>query len=144
MKTVAIVWRLFQKGEADVLTQRVIAAVLLAWCLALGVSALVDARQRPADTMARLDAEFRDFAAYLPASGTVGYLDPVGGWGEEAVKTHYAAQYALAPRVVVTRLDQQFLIVAAGAADPAGDPRLNGFVEAARFPSGHRLFRRFP
>ncbi|MGE0444654.1 MAG: hypothetical protein AB7P99_05455 [Vicinamibacterales bacterium] len=121
-----------------------IAAALLAWCLVLAVSALLDARQRPTDPMARLDAEFRGFAPYLPPSGTVGYLDPVGGWMEDAVRTHYAAQYALAPRIIVTRLDQQFLIVAAGAADPAGDPRLDGFVEAARFASGHRLFRRFP
>lgn len=118
--------------------------MLLAWCLALGVSAFLGASQRPLDTMARLDAEFAVFAAYLPPSGTVGYLDPVGGWTEDAVKTHYAAQYSLAPRVIVTRLDQRFVIVAANAADPAGDARLDGFVEAARFPSGHRLFRRFP
>jgi hypothetical protein len=122
----------------------VIAAALLAWCLVLAVSALLDARQRPTDPMARLDAEFRDFAPYLPPSGTVGYLDPVGGWVEDAVRTHYAAQYALAPRIIVTRLDQPFLIVAAGAADPAGDPRLDGFVEVVRLPAGHRLFRRFP
>ena len=121
-----------------------IAAALLAWCLVLAVSALLEARQRPLDTMARLDAEFGAFATYLPPSGVVGYLDPVGGWTEDAVKTHYAAQYSLAPRIIVTRLDQAFLIVAANAADPAGDPRLAGFVETARLPSGHRLFRRFP
>ena len=110
----------------------------------MAVSALGTARGRARDRMADLDTEFRVFAAYLPASGTVGYLDPIGGWTEEAVKTHYGAQYSLAPRIVATRLDQQFLIVAAGAADPAGDPRLEPFVEVAAFPSGHRLFRRFP
>jgi len=117
---------------------------LLAWCLVIAVSALLTARARSHDPMGEQDAEFRVFAAYLPASGTVGYLDPFQGWTDAAVRTHYTAQYSLVPRIIVTRLDQRFLIVANGTANPDGDPRLEGFVEVARFPTGHRLFRRFP
>lgn len=91
------------------------------------------------------DAEFRAFISYLPPSGTVGFLQPFGGWDDASVRTHYAAQYSLAPRLVIeSRLAEQMVIVALGAARPEGDPRLAGFVEVARVPGGHRLFRRFP
>ena len=116
----------------------------MAWCIVMAITTIQAALDRSRDPMADLDASFRPFAAYLPASGTIGYLDPYQGWSEEAVRTHYAAQYALAPRIVATRLDQRFLIVANGAAMPGGDARLDDFVEVARSPAGHRVFRRFP
>jgi hypothetical protein len=55
---------------------------------------------------------------------------------------HYAAQFALTPRVVVARTGPEFLIVARDTARPNGDPRLDGYHLAASLPNGHRLFRR--
>jgi hypothetical protein len=122
----------------------VLGGLLLAWSLLAGVAALRAAVARVPDQMAEQEAEFRAFAPYLPPSGRVGFLQPFDGWMDASVRTHYAAQYALAPRVVPESLSEEFLIVARDAARPEGDPRLAGFVEVERFPSGHRLFRRFP
>ena len=122
----------------------VLGGVVLAWSLVAAVGGWRAAAAREPDRMGEQDAEFRAFAPHLPPSGTVGYLQPFDGWVDASVRTHYAAQYSLAPRVVTETLAEEFLIVAAGAARPEGDPRLAGFVEVQRFPGGHRLFRRFP
>ena len=122
----------------------VLGGLLVVWSLVAAIAALRAALDRQPDRMAEQDAEFRAFATHLPASGTIGYLQPFDGWVDDSVRTHYAAQYSLAPRVVAESRAQEFLIVASGAARPGGDPRLDGFVEVASFPGGHRLFRRFP
>lgn len=123
----------------------VLGGVLVVWSLVAGIAALRAAVVRDPDRMSEQDAEFRAFIAYLPPSGTIGFLQPFDGWSDTSVRTHYAAQYALAPRVVTeSRLTEEFVIVALDAAGPEGDPRLAGFVEVARVPGGHRLFRRFP
>ena len=119
---------------------RVLCGALLAWCLFAAVSALRLSLNRPADPMAVLEAEFKPFAFELPPFATVGYLEQRDG-GEYAVRMHYAAQYALAPRVVVGRVGPEFMIVARGTAQP-DDPRLEGFYPVARLANGHRLFRR--
>ena len=120
----------------------VLGGALLAWCLVAAVSALLSSIARSPDPMSRLQAEFQVFAWELPATGEVGYLEPHGASNEDAVRMHYAAQYALAPRVVVGRVGPEFLIVARGMALPEGDERLAGYYPVATFPSGHRLFRR--
>ena len=117
---------------------------VLAWCLVATLSHLHAARARPHDRMAEQEAEFLAFVPYLPAAGSIGYLQPFDGWSDSAVRTHYAAQYALAPRVVPEHRSQEFVIVASGAARPGGEPRLAGFFPVATFPGGHSLFRRFP
>jgi hypothetical protein len=122
----------------------VLGGVVLVWCLAMAGSALQAARARPHDDMGEQDATFRAFAIHLPRRGTIGYLQPFDGWSEAAVRTHYAAEYALAPRIVVEARNDEFMIVARGAERPGGDPRLNGYVLVATLPEGHRLFRRFP
>jgi|CXWL01.1.fsa_nt_gi hypothetical protein len=95
--------------------------------------------------MARLEREFRALELELPPLGEIGYLEHyVDGGSEDSVRTHYAAQYALAPRVIAGRITgQAFVIVAAGTERPGGDPRLRGYVPVARTPAGHRVFRRF-
>ena len=121
------------------------AGALLAWCLLASVSSLLTSLARSQDPMGELEAEFLPFALELPPTGEVGYLEPYNGeTGEEgdAVRMHYAAQYALVPRVVVGRIGPEFLIVARGTARPEGDPRLDGYFRVASFPGGHRLFRR--
>ncbi len=118
--------------------------VAIVWSLAAALSGLQAARVRPHDRMAEQEAEFRELVPDLPLGGTIGYLEPSGGFTEETNREHFAAQYALAPRVILSTPDYEFLIVANGAAREGGDPRLDNFVPVARYPSGHRLFRRFP
>ena len=126
------------------LWQRALAALGVMWSLLAAGSAVREARALPPDPMARLEAEFRVLATDLPPYGEVGYLEPYKDGGSvDAVRTHYAAQYALAPRIVVGRTGQEFVIAAEGTDRPGGDPRLNGYVGVARTSAGHRVFRRF-
>jgi hypothetical protein len=93
--------------------------------------------------MAQLEAEFRALIPELPPSGVIGYLDRYhDGGAEDAVRMHYAAQYALAPRIIVSRTGPEYVIVTNGSDRPGGDPRLDGYFPAARTPAGHRVFRR--
>ncbi len=113
------------------------------WALVAAGAAVRAALAMPADSMARLEAEFLPLASYLPAQGEVGYLeryDEPGG--DDEVRTHYAAQYTLVPRVVVARLGQEFVIVPRDAAQPGGDPRLDGYFLVTRAASGHSVYRR--
>ena len=114
--------------------------VLLAWCLAAALSALLTALRQPRDPMAELEASFAPFAFELPPFGEIGYLEAAVG-GDEAERTYYAAQYALVPRVIVARTGPEFLIVAGGS-ERERDPRLEGYFLARPLPNGHRLFRR--
>lgn len=125
--------------------RRVLAVVAVAWAVVAALSAASAARRTPVDPMARLEAEFLPLAAALPVRGEIGYLERYeNGGAEDAVRTHYAAQYALTPRVVRARTGQEFVVVAAGHDRPGGDPRLRGYAPVASSPAGHRVFRRFP
>ena len=120
----------------------VLGAVLLVWSLLAGVSTVRAGLARETDPIAELEAEFRALAFDLPASGLVGYLEAHGDAGADvAIRMHYAAQYALVPRVIVGRVGPEFLIVARGTERPGGDPRLDGYHQVASFPSGHRVYR---
>lgn len=118
-------------------------AVLGAWCLLAASAAARTAWRQPPDPLPRLDREFAAFLPLLPSRGEVGYLSPYREPGSvDALRTYYAAQYALVPLHLVDRPTPEYLIVASGADDPGGDPRLEGFVEVVIAPGGHRLFRR--
>lgn len=122
---------------------RVVATLVLAWSLVAGASAVRVARALPADPMQRLEAEFLELAPRLPPAGEVGYLDRYENAGDEAVvRERYAAQYALAPRVMVARTGPEFLIVAHDTERSGGDDRLAGYFLVATTAAGHRLFRR--
>ncbi len=124
--------------------QRALAVVGVTWSLLAAGAALRAARALPTDPMAQLESEFRELAIDLPPLGEVGYLERYeDGGAVEAVRTHYAAQYALAPRVIRARTGQEFVVVALGTERPGGDPRLRGYVQVARTSAGHRVFRRF-
>ena len=121
----------------------VLGGALLAWCFLAATAALRDALARDPDPIAGLEAEFRALVFDLPARGVIGYLEGYDAAGTDAaVRMHYAAQYALAPRVVVGRVGPEFLIVARGTPRPGGDPRLDGYYLVATFPNGHRVYRR--
>lgn len=125
--------------------QPLLGGVLLVWCLAAAVAAWRDAIARAPDPMADLETEFRVFVPDLPATGEIGYLEAYPGSGDEnSVRMHYAAQYALTPRVVVGRTGPDFLIVPRGSEQPGGDERLLHYRRVTSYPNGHRLFRRFP
>ena len=122
---------------------RVLATIALAWSLVASASALRTALLLPPDPMQRLDAEFRELAPRLPPTGEIGYLDRYENAGDDAVvQARYAAQYALAPRVVLARTGPEFLIVAYDTERPGGDARLAGYFLVATTSAGHRLFRR--
>lgn len=123
--------------------QQVLGVLAVAWALIASFGALRGAWAQPPDAMARLQAEFSQLARDLPPRGEVGYLERFEDAGaEDAVRAHYAAQYALVPRVVVSRIGLEFLVVAEGAARPGGDPRLDGYFLVSVTPEGHRVFRR--
>ena len=118
-------------------------AVVLAWCLLAAWTTLSTARARPTDIMPELDRQFSMFARQLPRLGTIGFLEPLKDAGSpEAVQIHYAAQFALVPRVVVPRVGPEYLIVPVWAASGDGDPRLAGYDRIGSSLGGHRLFRR--
>jgi hypothetical protein len=118
-------------------------SAVLAWALVAAAAGLREAWGRPPDVMATLEAEFAELAPLLPPTGEVGYLERFENAGsEDAVRLHYAAQYALVPRVVPARVGPEFLIVARDMDDPSGDPRLAGYVEVGASRTGHRVFRK--
>ena len=113
----------------------------MAWCLVAAFSAFQFSRAP--DPTDDLDAEFSALAEHLPPRGLVGFLDRYADGGtDDAARTWFVAQYALAPRVVVSRVGPEFLIVASGAAKPGGDPRLDGYIHIETVAGGHRLYRR--
>jgi hypothetical protein len=123
--------------------RRVLATLALAWSLVAALSAVRTVVSLPPDSMQRLEAEFRELAPRLPPTGEIGYLDRYENAGDDAaVRSWYAAQYALAPRVVVSETGPEFLIVADGTERPGGDDRLAGYFLVTTTAAGHRLFRR--
>jgi hypothetical protein len=122
---------------------RVLATLALAWSLVASASALRTVLPLPPDRMGQLEAEFLELAPRLPPTGEIGYLDRYENAADEAVvQARYAAQYTLAPRVVVARTGPEFLIVAHDTERPGGDSRLNGYFLVTTTSAGHRLFRR--
>lgn len=118
---------------------------LLATCVVAAVSSARSAGGDTPSPVTSLDAEFSAFASRLPATGEIGFLDRyVDGGAEDAVRAWFTAQYALAPRIVVSRTGPEFLIVARGAARPGHDERLEGYRHVHSVPGGHRLFRKAP
>jgi hypothetical protein len=123
--------------------QQALAVLVGAWALAASTAGMRAAWTQPVDPMQRLEAEFAPLASSLPPVGEVGYLERYEHAGaEDAVRVRYAAQYALAPRVVASRVGPEFIIVAADAERPGGDSRLVGYFLVSSSPAGHRVFRR--
>ncbi len=125
------------------MSSRVLATLALAWAFVAGMSAVRAALAQPADPMQRLEAEFLELAPRLPPTGEIGFLDRYENAGDDSVvRARYAAQYALVPRVLLSRTGPEFLIVAHDTERPGGDSRLDGYFLVASTPAGHRLFRR--
>ena len=123
--------------------QQVLAALAVGWALVAAIGAVRGAWAQPLDLMERLEAEFRQLAKDLPPAGEVGFLDRYAdGGAEDAQRMHFAAQYALVPRVVLARVGFEFMIVAQGAAQPDHDPRLEGYYLVSTTPEDHRVYRR--
>ena len=113
------------------------------WAIIAAFGAVRGALAQPPDPMERLEAEFRQLAKDLPPAGEVGYLERyVDAGAEDVVRMHYAAQYALVPRVVVSRVGHEFMIVAHGMPRPGHDPRLDGYFLVSVTPDNHRVYRR--
>ena len=124
---------------------RWLAAAALAWALAAALAAFDRARSLPPDPAPTLEAAFVPLAAHLPPTGEIGYLEHHAAAATDAeVRRYFAAQYALVPRVIVSRTGPEYLIVAPGTADPARDARLEPYVLAAALPDGLRVYRRRP
>ena len=118
------------------------AVAAMAWCLAAAVYNVRTA-WNPRHPIADLEAQFSALIPHLPTRGEVGFLEHHDAPGTaDAARTWYTAQYALSPRLVVSRLGPEFLIVAAGTAHPDGDRRLEGYVHIHTVPGRHQLYRR--
>lgn len=116
-------------------------ACVSGWCLVAAFQTFQ--LSHPPDLIADLDAEFSSLAEHLPPRGLVGFLDRYEDGGtDDAARTWYTAQYALVPRVLVSRVGPEYLIVARGTARPEGDPRLDGYTHIETVAGGHRLYRR--
>jgi hypothetical protein len=123
--------------------QQGLAVLAVTWAVIAAAGAVRGARAQPPDPIERLEAEFTQLAKDLPPSGEVGYLERyVDAGADDAVRAHYAAQYALAPRVVLSRVGLEFMIVAEGTTHPGRDPRLDGYFLVSATPEGHRVYRR--
>lgn len=114
--------------------------LLLLWCVIAAVSGLLAAVRQPRDPTADIQAAFLPLQFELPARGQIGYLE--GSGSEDETRTYYVAQYTLVPRVLISRVGPEFLIVPNGAERPGGDERLDGYYPVTQLPGGHRLFRR--
>jgi hypothetical protein len=99
------------------------------------------------------DRLYRELAAWLPPTGSIGYIPPPDWPSAGAVRDFFLASYALAPRHVIVGTAPEFVIVTAAASvdadtDPSArtsnDPRLAGFVLVRTGAQGARLFRRLP
>lgn len=112
-------------------------AALLIWCVLAAAAGLRSALLLERDARKAFEADLLTLSVELPPHGTVGYLHD--GAGETAF---HAAQYALAPRVLVARTGPDYLIVAPDAAVPESDPRLTGYEPVRADAAKHRLFRR--
>jgi hypothetical protein len=125
--------------------QVALGGIVLAWCLAAAIGSVRAVQARPRDPMTLQEAEFRALAPYLPRRGEVGYLEPdADDQPGDAVRAHYAAQYALAPLVIVARTGADLVIVPRGTVRPEADERLTAYLPVLTLPSGHALYRRTP
>jgi hypothetical protein len=94
------------------------------------------------DVVRQLDREFRQLLPHLPRTGVVGYLEPPAGSDVvDEQRSFYAAQFSLAPLVIVRRLEPEFVIVPRGHAG-RDDPRLAGLFLYGTTSTGHRVYRR--
>ena len=123
-------------------------ALLAVVTIALGVwhiaaAALNPPEVPPEDMVSPALAVYRGLAIDLPASGEIGFL-PTGANDTFNAGNYFAAQYALAPRVLRNPYaGVRFVITGVDA--PAAidqDPRLNGFTLAAVRDRGVRIYRR--
>jgi hypothetical protein len=90
-----------------------------------------------------LEADLRPLARVLPRDGRVGYLEHATRPADpDVVRTFFVAQYALAPRVLVRNLEEEFLVVVRDHAAAGHDERLDNFVIFRHVRGGHRVFRR--
>lgn len=113
-------------------------ATLLIWCVLAAAAGLRSALLLEPDVRTGLDADLRSLSVGLPPHGGVGYLqDPAAG-----PDAFHAAQYALAPRVLVAGTGPDHLIVAPEAGLSERDPVLTGYQPVRSSTAGHRLFRR--
>jgi hypothetical protein len=122
---------------------RAVSAVVLVWALSSVTAVWRNAAARAADPVTALESEFAGLAHALPPAGAVGFLPyDVDDDRVDRVMAYYVAQYALAPRVVLKRIDLDFVIVASDALRPGIDERLVGFRPVASSKAGYRVYQR--
>jgi hypothetical protein len=118
-------------------------AAAIVWALVSVGASWRDALRRPADPIVSLEAEFQALAPALPPSGAVGFLRfHVDDDRADRLRVFYAAQYALAPRLIQKRTDLELLIVVPDALRPGVDDRLADFTVVASSKTGYRVYQR--
>lgn len=91
---------------------------------------------------------FETLTMWLPTQGTIGYLEASNWPAVDAGRRFFLAEYALAPRVLVTSPAPEFVIArpeasaSPDALNSSTDPRLPDHLLYYRSSNGLRVYRR--
>ena len=92
------------------------------------------------DSVTSTDTAFARMLAHLPARGRIGYLKPDYERSNAAdLGEFFRTQYALAPRILITGTEPDFVVAVARADMP---PVPDGFVVETAFSGRVALYRR--
>jgi hypothetical protein len=138
---------------------RIVLAAALLLCAGLAANTrpfLADRSSRTTrghdtDVITREAERYESLRLWLPAQGTIGYLQPDDWPTAGAQQRFYLAEYELTPRVVVMSTAPEFVVVVPEASVAGGEDRGTGSRDARlvdhvlyqRFDNGLRIFRRF-
>lgn len=133
------------RASIRTLASKVFFGALVSWCTVASFATARASFAKPTDPMPALEAEFLPFAKVLPRFGDVGYLEDHSPTSQaDAERRMWAAQYALVPRVILSRVAGEYALAPAGNENPVGDERLRGYAPVVTLPNGNRLVRRIP
>ena len=88
------------------------------------------------------DREYRALLPYLPAAVPIGLVQAFPGNTTARERQYYFLQYAMAPRLVIPGVEQEFVVVQGGAADADRAIDHAAFTLVQRFGDDFALYRR--
>lgn len=88
------------------------------------------------------DREYRALVPHLPPAAAVGLVQALPGDTTTRERHYYFLQYALAPRLVIPGVDQEFVVVQGAASDAERVVDAATFTLVRRFGDDFALYRR--
>lgn len=88
------------------------------------------------------DLEYRALLPHLPPTDPVGLVQVLPGGTTARERQYYFLQYAIAPRLVIPGVEQEFVVVQGAAADADGAIDQGAFTLVRRFGEDFALYRR--